>query len=332
MLNIFIDPLAKGRVTPSAVLQTEGSIELIGLREKYFSANKAAYFHVTAEGFCFGLGFTGGQLIFQRNNFVLAMPPAFLKKIRGNDSVVASWTMNRLTFLLGHIGFQGPSISKSLDIACCPTPVELFDWARKKSLLPVAQYSTESELLERIHSSLQAVQEKIDRMSSVDIFWDIDYSGNKIVSRTPKKEKDLQPIIQAILSDQMYLSSIEVVPEFQTGSGNVDFMFIGFVDKVGMVKMCAEFKCAHSKDIFDGIRYQLSSYMEAQRTRHGTYCVLDFRCDWFDQPKMSNTEFSSELGYMAKQAGLPKNDLIKIHRFNLGKKTSASRLASQNAG
>ncbi len=137
MANIFIDRMAGGRVTPSALLQAEGSIEFIGIREEYFSINKGAIFHVTADGFCFGLGFTGGQMIFQRNNFTLAMPPAFLKKIKGNDSVVASWTMSRLTFLLGHIGFQGPSISKSLDIACCPTPVELFDWARKKSLLPV---------------------------------------------------------------------------------------------------------------------------------------------------------------------------------------------------
>ena len=59
----------------------------------------------------------------------------------------------------------------------------------------------------------------------------------------------------------MLLSNIEVIPEHKTGEGNLDFLFIGYVEGQGMSRFCAEFKLAHSQDLNKGLLQQLPAYM-----------------------------------------------------------------------
>jgi hypothetical protein len=273
--EVHINPASDGRVTPSALLRSEGTIEFNVEREDF--DHEMIIFHIATKDFWFNLGFKDGYLFMQRNEFVLKVKPSFLKKLPGNKVVLASWTMNWLNFLLGPIGFQGPSISKKLEIEPRPVPLSLFRWARQQSLIPVEQFDSENHFLSRVHLSLDLLQTKVDEMANPNVFWDVQYQGNKIVNRSPKKETDLHAIIQSLLSDQMFLSSIEVSTEYQTGVGNLDFMFMGSVKDKGISKICAEFKNSHSKDLLHGLEYQLPAYMKNKNVEHGTYCILDFR-------------------------------------------------------
>lgn len=75
----------------------------------------------------------------------------------------------------------------------------------------------------------------------------------------------------------MFIANIEVVPEYQTGVGNLDFMFLGHVKGEGSARLCAEFKNAHSKDIFNGFTTQLPLYMRNSGAEYGAYCVLSYK-------------------------------------------------------
>jgi hypothetical protein len=230
-----------------------------------------------------------------------------------------------MNFLLGPIGFQGPSIFESAEIEPRPVPLSLFRWARQQGLIPVEQFESEYQFLSRVHQSLDSLQDKVDEMANPNVFWDFQYDGNRIVKRWPKKETDLHPIIQGLLSDQLFLSSIEVSAEYQTGVGKLDFVFMGSVRNKGIAKICAEFKSLHSKDLFHGLEYQLPAYMKNKKVEHGTYCILDFRGEWFDQPNVDNQTLTAELARARSRADLPSVPPIKIHYLKLGKIKSASR-------
>lgn len=321
--EIYIHPDAEGRITPLALLRTEGTVELT-VDLKCFDY-ELCIFHIATDDFWFNLGFKDGCLLMQRKEFVLRVEPSFFEQLPGNNIVLASWTIDRLTFLLGPVGFQGPSISEYLEIEPRPASLSLFSWARKQSLIPTLQFDTQDHFLSKVHLSLDLLQDKIDEMANLNVFWDIRYEGNKIVSRVPKKETDLHPIIQGLLSDQMFLSSIEVDTEFQTGVGNLDFLFIGSVKDKGLMKICVEFKNAHSKDLFYGLEYQLPAYMKNKRVEQGAYCILDFRCEWFNQPQIDDMSLHAELGRVARRANLSRQHPIKIHHLYLGKFRSASK-------
>jgi len=322
--TIYINPDAEGRITPHALLHSEGTIELI--MDKRLFRTDYCLFHVATAGFWFGMGFKYGKFHIQRNENLLSIGPSFLKKLKSNDVILASWTLDTMTFLLGPVGFQGPSVTKSLKMKPNPTPLSLFIWARKQSLLPAEQFESESEFLSRIHSGLDLLQDKIDEMTNINAFWDIQYEGNRIIGRTPKKEVDLHSVIQALLSDHMFLSSVEVYSEYQTGVGNLDFLFTGVVKDKGIAKLCAEFKSAHSADLVKGLEYQLPTYMRNKKVEHGTYCILDFRGEWFDKPRIDDQMLTAELGRASSRANLPAVHPVKVHFFRLGKEDSASKL------
>jgi hypothetical protein len=321
--EVYIHPSSDGRLTPSALLRSEGTVHFNVEREDF--DHETIIFHIATKDFWFNLGFKDGYLFMQRNEFILKVEPSFLENLPGNKVVLASWTMNWLNFLLGPVGFQGPSIFEKLEIEPRPVPLSLFHWARQQSLIPVEQFDSENHFLSRVHQSVDLLQTKVDEMANPNVFWDFQYQGKKIVNRSPKRETDLHPIIQSLLSDQMFLSSIEVSTEYQTGVGNLDFMFMGSVKNKGVAKICAEFKNAHAKDLLHGLEYQLPAYMKNKNVEHGTYCILDFRGEWFDQPNVDKGLLSAELGRARTRANLPPIPLIKIHFLKLGKNKSASR-------
>ena len=152
---------------------------------------------------------------------------------------------------------------KRAEVQTTPTapPLQLIKLARKKSLIPMEKYSSEEELREKIYSCLLTINEKIREADAYKSFWNITYSGNTITERKPKKEVEIQPLIHCFLSDQMLLSNIEVIPEHKTRAGNLDFLFIGYVENQGMSKFYAEFKLAHSQDLSRCLLQQLPVYM-----------------------------------------------------------------------
>ena len=190
----------------------------------------------------------------------------------------------------------------------------------------MGEYNSEEEFRNKIHSCLQSIQDKIIESGSYSQFWNISYSGKSIIKREPKKEIEVQPIIQCLLSDQLLMSSIEIIPECKTGVGVLDFLFIAKIKEVGNAYFCTEFKNAHSDKLEDGLQIQLPCYMENKNSRYGAYCVLDYRGEYFDKPKLKD---NSDLTFYLDLKSLEKANLylnnIRIFVYKLSKPTSASK-------
>lgn len=218
MPEVWINPSGGGRLTPEALLQSEGSVDVF-LDANRFPDEKFCIFHIAGDDFWFNLGFIDGRLIFQRREYTVEMSQSFFRKLKGNRNFIASWTPDKLILLLGPRGFFGPSTNKVLPIEPRPAPASLFRWAREQALIRTTEYESEAEFVSRVHSGLASLQAKIDAMHTRDIFWDIEYRGNRVARRRPKRETDLHGVILALLSDHFFLSSIDVIPEVKTGAG-----------------------------------------------------------------------------------------------------------------
>lgn len=325
---VYIAASAGGRLTPEALLRSQGTVE-VRLFEKAFPADPRLIFRVAGEGFWFNLGFVNGRLVLQRSGHGVAISPRFFRKLPSNDCVLASWTPTQLTLLLGHIGMVGPSIREFVVTPPCLAPPSLLQWARRESLLPIVEYDSEGQFVERVHSGLAMIQDKIDETLTRQMFWDIQYDVNRIVRRTPKRETDIHGVIHALLSDQFFMSSIDILPEAATSAGRIDFLFTGVVRGKGLVKVCAEFKVRHSHDLVHGIENQLPAYMRAQHTRNGTYCILDFSGSWFESHRHQCVDPSTELARAARRGWPDLKYPIKIHHFSLADGVSASARSAQ---
>ena len=261
---IEVSPAFKGVITVADLLTTEGTLQFSTNRN---SVNEGGVlFQLIYDNFVFILSIQNSSIVFQRNEVVM---------------VFAIWTHETLT--LHCIAGKDDKRAKVQTIPTA-TPLQLIRLARKNSLIPMEKYSTEEDLREKIHSCLMTINEKIREADAFKSFWNITYSGNTIIDRKPKKEVEIQPLIHCFLSDQMLLSNIEVIPEHKTGEGNLDFLFIGYVEGQGMSRFCAEFKLAHSQDLNKGLLQQLPAYMSVSKATYGAYCVLNYKGGWFDLP------------------------------------------------
>lgn len=120
--------------------------------------------------------------------------------------------------------------------------------------------------------------------------------------------------------------NIEVFPEHQTGVGNLDFLLVGDIENIGRCYFCIEIKLAHSQDLEHGLVEQLPSYMRSLRSRYGTYCVLNFKGNWFDKPKIKdNHRLDFYLHLLTKESNIPEVENIRIFIFDFAKELSASK-------
>jgi len=327
MEEVLINECCGGRLTTEALLKSTGSID-VNLKVNAFPKEKVCIFHVAGENFWFNLGFIDGELSLQRYDYDLRVSEDFFKQLPGDTTFIASWTSDSLIILLGKRGFDGPSIRKVMKIEPRPVPASLLRWARHQSLIPTEIYNTEAEFVSRVHTGLAALQDKINLMSSRDIFWNVARDGNKIKYRSPKKETDLHGVIHALLSDQFFLASIEVIPEAISSAGHLDFLFIGCIKRLGMLKVCAEFKLAHSKDLYQGIEFQLPAYMSAHGTENGAYCIIDFRGKEFESPKEDDLTIHNRLALASSRGWSNIDRPIKVHKFKIARSEAASKLKS----
>ena len=132
------------------------------------------------------------------------------------------------------------------------------------------------------------------------------------------------------------------MPEQSTGVGNLDFAFLGSVQDQGIESVSVEFKLAHSKYLYHGVRTQLPEYMDSKNSQFGAYVVLWFKGREFDKPTRS--EIAALLKKNEMDWPLPKDDLdfnhfqilastfkdtlaenIRVFTINVAKQISASK-------
>lgn len=316
---VGFSPAFKGSITVSDLLSSEGTHTFVFDTESVSSSG--FLFQVDGFGFVFSLSFQNEAIVFKRNNTLL-IETEFLKG-KGRIRVFAMWSHSKL-----ELDCRAGSEIKKADVQTQPTaaPTQLIKWARKNSLLPIETYKSEEEFRERVHSSLNTINHKIREADAYKSFWNIRYEGQKIVERKPKREVEVQPIIHCILSDQMLAGNIEVIPEQKTGEGNLDFLFLGQVDGLGICKFCAEFKLAHSDDLDHGLWDQLPKYMDVSNATYGAYCVLNYKCDWFDLPTFKDGKaLDIYLDLIPPVSKKPVHSNIRNFIFNLGKPSTASK-------
>lgn len=239
----------------------------------------------------------------------------------------ASWGAHGLALMIRGKGPSGFPVGVDDPSPIRPAPYSLIKWARLRSLIPTIIFDSERHFLERVHSSLESLGHKLMEMHNPKVFWNIIYNGAQITNRIPKHEQDLHTFVTAVLSDQMMISSIDVIPEMTARSGRLDFLFSGAVKNHGIAHCMVEFKNAHSPCLIHGIDRQLSYYMRSRGVDHGAYCVLDFRGEWFDLPKSSSADLQMELIMALKRADLTTKHSIKSYLYQLGKSSAPSKRA-----
>jgi hypothetical protein len=274
---------AKGFITPKDLLNVETSIISV-FNSSFLIKNTGYIFKVNHEGFYFRLAVDNGILFFERNRFMCCID---INEFPSNTEirVIAMWNPTKL-FISASIPMKLLH-EGSVDTPPCFIPLPLLRYVREKNLLPTKEYNSVEEFRQTVHSCFISIQEIIDTTGAINAFWNIKYEGKKIVSRSPKLETDVHPTIYSLLYNQFFLLSIEVMTEFKTGIGNVDFLLMANIKNQGMAKIVVEFKNAHSKDLIHGFTEQLPSYMKNTNSQYGIYCVLNYKSEYFKKPKKS---------------------------------------------
>ncbi|TVP57715.1 MAG: hypothetical protein EA343_22335 [Nodularia sp. (in: Bacteria)] len=316
---IAISPTFQGLFTQIDLLRAEGQIVC---QLQFLQPPEGEIFTVIDHEFHLIAQVLNCELIFQRNDEAITLDISQVVAASLNIYFIINWSPRHLRLICGNRG----GIMVDSDEQATPTvipPPSLVEWARKQNLLPVKEYKSEEEFRQRIYSSLISLKDKIIETGAINSFWNILYNGSTIKGHLPKKETDIHPTIHFHLYEQMFMGSISVIPERQTGVGNLDFSFAGAVQGRGICEVFVEFKLAHSNNVYHGLEKQLPAYMKNKGIKYGAYCVLWFKCEWFDQPKtLSLEEMENELILRLSKTNYPSG--IRTFIFNLGKISPAS--------
>lgn len=275
--------------------------------------------------FIFVLSFQNNSIVMQRNEVISVLELGeFLEK---SDSIEIFIIWSPTELILDCVISAEDRKRAEVITKAVATPIELIRWARKKHLLATEIYKSEEEFRNKVYSILASVNKKIQETNAFKSFWNIEYNGQEIIARNPKKEVELQPLIHCILSDMLLINNIEVIPEYSTGAGSLDFLFIAQVKDLGMIKICIEFKLAHSKDLQHGLLEQLPAYMSASNAKYGAYCVLSFKGGWFDKPNIGEDR---DIQFYVNRIGIgsenPIINNIRTFIFDMAKPVTASKV------
>lgn len=317
---IYIDPRYRGGIVDADLLMTIGHMSF----DFYISKIDVTLpmFTVFYGSYTFGLGYKNGFISALRTGVTIDLPV---------HEFVQSGKEMRISIEWGHadlyiqVDCNGETRSKKASIRPVAPPFELIKWAKQQNLLDVRTYPSEEKFREKVYSCLTTIQDKIHKTDSYIAYWSIHHNGKKIESRVPRTEVEIQPMIHGLLSDQMLMSSIEVIPEAHSGSGDLDFLFTAQVDNCGLRKICVEFKLAH-REIENGIFHQLPKYMDSHDAKYGAFCIFDYRGEWFDKPSQPDRKHLDHyLGDLNKKRPSPYFGRIRIFVINLAKPPTASR-------
>lgn len=316
--EFFVDPLAQGRVTPRALLETTGTIIAPFIPEFLRDKQHLPITRLAGDGWFFNIGYTAGSFVIQRNNGQAAIDYAWCRERSLPKTVLASWSLNSLIISFGthftHHIYPQIAVASSFIVP----PSGLIRWVRMQELSSVDSFNDEDQFLLRVHSSLQRFEERLRPLLSRDVFWDIERKGAKTVCRRPKRERDIQSALHAMLVDHMQLSNIDILPEARSPAGAVDLLLSSALTSGISAKICLEFKNAHSSQLVSGLATQLRQYMNNLGVENGAYCILDYRCKDFRLPNAATSHVIAALHQADEPAAVWPNRPIKIHWIKLG--------------
>ncbi|MCC7599348.1 hypothetical protein IGS61_17805 [Janthinobacterium sp. FW305-129] len=281
------------------------------------------FFRVNHPDFYLSLEYQGGDFVLNRNGYEVRFPATEgeIDGIFHNINVL--WSTNSLTLTA-----NGKKITTNTPYTV--PPESIIRQAKLENLIPNSEFDSLESFRSKVHNCFATLGDKIEESLSTDMYWDVLKDGGKIVERRPKGETEVQSNLHALLYDQFFSQSIEVVPEARNASGRLDFALLANVRGLGIQKIAIEFKHAHSDDLEHGLLHQLPSYMQSIKAKYGIYCVLFFKCGWFDLPKKYENRFTLEvnLADIRNVTNYPIQQNIKVYSIPLVR----LKAASLNAG
>jgi len=334
--DVFIDiaPQIRGHVTPRDLIEANGALTF-WIDSSQFGKKAGYLFKVVSPDYYLEVGFTKTNFYIARNDKKLEISLEPYKQ-SGYVNCYAMWQPTELSLLILDKSYDKAvssganainEIEKRKKILKTPPtlpPNSLIDWARRKAIAPTITYDSLSHFYQEVTFALQSIPDKIATVGMYNAFWDITYEGSRIVSRKPKREPDILPIIHSLLFDIATAKNFQVSPEYQIRGGRLDFLISGSLKTGEIANVCVEFKHAHSPDLEDGLLKQLPAYMRAKGCNFGLYCVMFFKGPYFTEPKKYNLRnIDLFLSGLASSAGLSN---IRILIFNLSRPKPPSRL------
>lgn len=289
-------------------------------------------FSVEAPGFDLLCARLGGQLHLYRNGIVaVARLPDMQPGLETKVVITITWSPGELFVRVRSTGYRS---EQRIETPVTVPPFSLLEWLRGQGLEQRNTYATAVDVYIEVTNQLIAASEKVKRLAANNGFWDVHYEGQKIVGRTPKKETDIHPTIGLLLYDLDLVRGLQVVPEYDAGSGRLDFLISGWSEEDRrMVHVCVEFKLAHSRDLATGLLKQLPAYMRQRQTDFGVFGVISFGADYKYDPTLfsgirgfkidADTEMETALEIAAGETGLRN---VRNVIFDVSHQVSPSKL------
>lgn len=323
-MSITITDSINGYLTNSDLLKSEATIRFETNRQTLNIGG--IIFSVLDENFNFSLEVNNMQIYLKRNGNVCVFDANRFDFATHGDTFVifCLWSPTKLQIYLREQTGKPDAylLEESLDIDYFETPYRIIKEAFKQSLIPRQEYETVELFRQQCYEVLQKIQEKINQHPSKDIFWNVIKKGKKIIEKRPKDETDLHSAIYHMIFDAAITANIEVIPEYTTGVGNVDFVFLGQIKNHINAKMCIEFKRAHASDLEHGLKIQLPAYMKNINAEYAAFGVFSFKGDLFNEPKETLHELALKLGKWQD----PISNKIRIFTYDLSHPKSASKI------
>ncbi|HMT09566.1 MAG TPA: hypothetical protein PKA82_16315 [Pyrinomonadaceae bacterium] len=271
---VNIAPSGQGLVNVVDLIRPEGQMYSIAT---YKNLKPGVVFEVIAPDYVFGVEIREKDIVLLRCGTAIIVPLAEPSNREKGFIYSVGWSPTTIQLHIqdseGRRGYEAPT-------AWTYPPQSLKRWARERALISTDKYDSEAHLLEAVMDQFQKLRQRFQDIGGTNGFWDIHRDGQRIVKRVPKHEPDIHPTIRHLLDDLEITKNFQIVPEYHTGTGRLDFLISAplVTGKIGRV--CVEFKNAHSKDLAHGIQSQLPNYMESTSTDFGIYVVLDYGADY----------------------------------------------------
>lgn len=280
-------PMLDGRVASNELLQS--TCTLTAVLEPTTSGG--LLFHVSCTGYELRVGIDRGHVFTRRNGQVAAIPIDLAKR----QIVTWIWSPERIFVeVAGSDGVHSQETKTPFTVV----PTTLLNWARQRATATrETPFENAANVLEEICDQLAAIGPKLRNTGGWACFWDVHYDGSKIVSRAPKKERDVNPMVHSLICDIEVTKGIQIYPEHPAGNARMDFLFTAPTSG-GLANVCSEFKLAHSRDLANGLQRQLPEYMTRKLTEYGVFVVLDY-----------GPEFSPSAEFDLPGYDGPKNEL-----------------------
>ena len=337
-VTVELAPQVRGTITSRDLITPNGTFEFQSDYSQVCGEKTGFLFKLSSRTYHLEVGFTSSNFYIERNYQRLEwlLEPVF--RPAGHIHCFAIWSPTQLSLLILDETY-GEAISamtnpkerteeirrreKTLKTPPTIPPNSLLTWARQEAIAPVTVYRSARRFYEIVVSSLQSIEDKVLALGLANPFWDVTYDGPKIVSRRPKRERDIHPTIHGLLFDIAIAKNFLITPEYPIAGGQLDFLMSGTLSMGEIVSTCVEFKHAHSDDLLDGLVKQLPAYMKAKGCDFGVYCVMYFRGKYFAKPEKYELHELKFFLEMQKRAAvwtifgcLSWNSVIKHHQAN----------------